>query len=69
MKVKRKVEVRKTNMIEDLPPVDLLVEDGVAHDDPACEDDQRRDEEADHTLPTDPQLLINCWVGKLKKKN
>ena len=51
----------------DLPPVDLLVEDGVPHDGPACEDDQHRDEKADQTLPTNPKLLINCWVEELIK--
>ena len=39
-----------------------LGEKGVSHDDPACEDDQSRQEEADQALPTNPKLLIMMMV-------
>ena len=43
-------------------PVHSLGEKGVSHDDPACEDDQSRQEEADQALPTNPKLLIMMMV-------
>ena len=67
-KVKVRVGLVKVERkVKETSPVDLLVEDGVPHDGPACKDDQRRDEKADQTLPTNPKLLINCWVDKLIK--
>ena len=53
-----------TNYFQHSRPVDILFEDGIAHDDPACKDDQHRNEKADQTLPTNPKLLTNYWIKK-----